>query len=67
MKTHKPLTVTLHKTIKPRQFGRLKGSIKISDDFDTPLPNDILEDFENQRVTNHPLPSHEAFSHNGDA
>ena len=70
MKTNKTLATPIpHKTIKPRQFGRLKGRIKISDDFDAPLPDDILDDFENQRVTNinHPLPSHDAFSHNGDA
>jgi prevent-host-death family protein len=30
-----------------RHFGVLKGKIKISDDFDAPLPLSILEDFEN--------------------
>lgn len=29
-----------------RHFGVLKGRIKIADDFDAPLPNDILDDFE---------------------
>jgi len=29
-----------------RQFGVLKGKIKIANDFDAPLPNDILSDFE---------------------
>jgi prevent-host-death family protein len=31
---------------KPRQFGVLKGKIKIANDFDAPLPEDILADFE---------------------
>jgi prevent-host-death family protein len=31
---------------KPRQLGLLKGKIKIADDFDEPLPEDILADFE---------------------
>lgn len=29
------------------RFGVLKGKIKIADDFDAPLPGDILDDFEN--------------------
>jgi prevent-host-death family protein len=33
-------------TPKPRQFGRDKGLIKIADDFDAPLPEDILRLFE---------------------
>lgn len=33
--------------IKPRRkFGVLKGQITIADDFDAPLPPDILKDFE---------------------
>jgi prevent-host-death family protein len=28
------------------KFGVLKGKIKISDDFDTPLPGDVLAQFE---------------------
>jgi len=32
---------------KPRvQFGMLKGKVKVADDFDDPLPNDVLSDFE---------------------
>jgi prevent-host-death family protein len=30
-----------------RRFGVLKGKIVIADDFDAPLPSDILSDFEN--------------------
>lgn len=29
-----------------RQPGRLKGKVKIAQDFDAPLPDDILKDFE---------------------
>jgi len=29
------------------RFGVLKGKIKIADDFDTSLPKDLLDDFEN--------------------
>lgn len=32
----------------PRKFGILKGKIKIAQDFDAPLPDDILADFEGQ-------------------
>lgn len=30
---------------KPRVFGRLKGRIKIADDFDDPLPDELLAAF----------------------
>lgn len=29
-----------------RRFGGLKGSIKIADDFDAPLPDNTISDFE---------------------
>jgi prevent-host-death family protein len=29
-----------------RQFGRLKGRIRIADDFDAPLPDEVLAAFE---------------------
>jgi len=29
-----------------REFGRLKGKISIPDDFDAPLPNQVLDAFE---------------------
>ena len=32
--------------IKKRQLGRLAGAITIPDDFDAPLPEDILNSFE---------------------
>ena len=30
----------------PRRFGVLKGKIKIAEDFDSPLPDDFLVEFE---------------------
>ncbi len=47
-KSGKPVArlVPLEGDEKPkRQFGRLKGKIWISDDFDDPLPSDVLKDF----------------------
>ena len=32
---------------RKRRFGCLKGKIKIAKDFDAPLPEDILKEFEN--------------------
>jgi prevent-host-death family protein len=29
-----------------RRFGGLKGKIRIADDFDAPLPDDVLDSFE---------------------
>ena len=31
---------------RPRRFGTLKGKIRIADDFDAPLPEHILAEFE---------------------
>ena len=31
---------------KTFQFGTMKGKIKVSDDFNDPLPNEIIESFE---------------------
>jgi len=33
-----------------RQPGRLKGKIWISDDFDAPLPQDIIDSFYNSKI-----------------
>ncbi len=38
--------VPFNKGKPKRRLGVLKGKIKIADDFDAPLPNDILESFE---------------------
>ncbi|OGA00873.1 MAG: hypothetical protein A3H35_18515 [Betaproteobacteria bacterium RIFCSPLOWO2_02_FULL_62_17] len=47
-KSGKPMAkLTGIKTVKPkRQPGFLKGKIKIADDFDAPLPDDLLDAFE---------------------
>ncbi|MFP3562884.1 type II toxin-antitoxin system Phd/YefM family antitoxin [Paraburkholderia sp. SIMBA_030] len=29
-----------------RRFGGLKGKVKIADDFDAPLPDDVIDEFE---------------------
>lgn len=31
---------------KPRRFGVMKGKIKIAKDFDAPLPDDLITEFE---------------------
>ncbi len=31
---------------KPRRFGVMKGKIKIAKDFDDPLPDDLIREFE---------------------
>jgi hypothetical protein len=36
----------IHLKNKPRHFGVLKGKIKIAKDFDAPLSDDVLADFE---------------------
>ena len=33
-------------TVRAEIFGRLRGRATIADDFDAPLPDDILRDFE---------------------
>ena len=38
--------LTAIETLPPRKKGLLKGKIRISDDFDAPLPKQILESFE---------------------
>lgn len=35
--------IPYHKPIKKRVAGRLKGEIKIADNFEAPLPDDIAE------------------------
>jgi len=39
---------------KPRVFGRMRGRIRIADDFDAPLPDDILDRFENSSISPEP-------------
>jgi prevent-host-death family protein len=38
--------VPFEEPIQQRYFGALKGKIKIAKDFDAPLPEDVLKDFE---------------------
>ena len=38
--------VALDETKPPREFGRMKGKIWIAEDFDAPLPDDLLALFE---------------------
>ncbi len=47
-KAGKPVVELIAITSAPntRQPGSLKGKIKIADDFDAPLPNEILDAFE---------------------
>ncbi len=47
-KSGKPVAklVPIIKEKPKRRFGLLKGKIKIADDFDAPLPDDILDSFE---------------------
>ena len=35
---------------RPRVFGRMRGKIRVADDFDAPLPDEILDRFENGPV-----------------
>lgn len=32
--------------VKKKKLGLLKGKVKVSDDFNAPLPDDVLADFE---------------------
>jgi len=46
-KAGKPIArLTALPSNRPRQLGVLKGKIWVADDFDAPLPEDVLRDFE---------------------
>jgi prevent-host-death family protein len=47
-KAGKPMArlVALEPPATPRQFGMLRGKIQVADDFDAPLPDEILAAFE---------------------
>jgi len=47
-KAGKPVAelIAIESALPPRKPGSLKGKIKIADDFDSPLPNEILDAFE---------------------
>lgn len=38
--------VPMEKTQVSRRFGGLKGKVRIADDFDAPLPDDVIAAFE---------------------
>lgn len=41
--------VPLEPVVRRKRFGLLKGRIDVPDDFDAPLPPDVLADFEGRR------------------
>ncbi|MCO6450857.1 MAG: type II toxin-antitoxin system Phd/YefM family antitoxin [Caldilineales bacterium] len=47
-KANKPVArlIPIEQVAEPRKPGSAKGQIWIADDFDAPLPDDILADFE---------------------
>ena len=49
-KAGKPLArlIAYETSTKPRQFGILKGKIHIANDFDAPLPDEVLAAFEGE-------------------
>lgn len=50
-KAGKPVArlVPMEPVVRKKQFGLLKGRISVPDDFDAPLPPDVLADFEGRR------------------
>ncbi len=40
--------VAFNSRLKPREFGRMAGRIHIADDFDAPLPDDVLRAFDGE-------------------
>jgi prevent-host-death family protein len=45
-KAGKPVARLVPLRVRERKPGRLKGKIKIAEDFDAPLPDDVLAEFE---------------------
>lgn len=48
-KSGRPVAKLVRVTAEPRKPGRLKGRIRISPDFDEPLPDEILAAFRGER------------------
>ncbi len=50
-KSGKPMArlVPLEETMTPRVFGTMRGKIRIADDFDAPLPPELLAYFTGER------------------
>ncbi len=40
------VTILEPEVAQPRPFGLCKGEFRVPDDFDEPLPNAVIEDFE---------------------
>lgn len=40
------VTILEPEVVQPRPFGLCKGEFRVPDDFDEPLPEAVLEDFE---------------------
>lgn len=48
-KSGRPVAKLVRIAVEPRKPGRLKGRIRIGDDFDAPLPEEILAAFRGER------------------
>lgn len=48
-KSGRPVAKLVRVAAEPRKPGRLKGRIRISSDFDEPLPDEILAAFRGER------------------
>ena len=49
-KSGRPVAKLVRVAVEPRRPGRLKGRIRVSADFDEPLPEEILAAFRGERV-----------------
>ena len=48
-KSGRPVAKLVRVAVEPRRPGRLKGRIRVSADFDEPLPEEILAAFRGER------------------
>jgi prevent-host-death family protein len=48
-KSGRPVAKLVRVAVEPRKPGRLKGRIRVSADFDEPLPEEILAAFRGER------------------
>jgi prevent-host-death family protein len=48
-KSGRPVAKLVRVAVEPRKPGRLKGRIRVSADFDEPLPEEILAGFRGER------------------
>jgi hypothetical protein len=47
LRSVKPHSAATNTELSPRPYGLCAGEFTVPDDFDTPLPDDILDAFEN--------------------